>query len=112
MNKAIRISRIILGGAICGSFFGILCGAVAGTVYGVSREDVSLGLDGALFGGVLLALSGAFYGAVLGLTEDHAVTEDGQARSDHPVGGRGSRDRRRGPRTEWIRVLEDQYLGH
>lgn len=65
MNRRATV-RMILGGAICGSFGGIVAGGVLGVLYGLVIADISRGLDGALLGGVLMACAGAIYGAILG----------------------------------------------
>lgn len=77
------IVRMILGGAICGSFSGILAGGVLGALYGLVVADISRGLDGALLGGIIMACAGAVYGAFLGLSDEthkapaHASSDGG-----------------------------------
>lgn len=65
MNVRVTV-RLVLGGAICGSFSGILAGGVLGVLYGLLVADISRGLDGALLGGIVMACAGAVYGAFLG----------------------------------------------
>jgi hypothetical protein len=55
--------RMVLGGAVCGSFLGIFSGGVLGGLYGWFCANVSYGLDSALFGGCAGLLCGSLYGA-------------------------------------------------
>jgi hypothetical protein len=85
MNLAIRL-RMAVGGAVCGSFLGILGGGVAGTVCGALVGNFGLGLDGALLGGGILAGVGAVFGAVIGpppLPEERA--ESSPLPLNHPI---------------------------
>jgi hypothetical protein len=63
------LSRLTLGGAICGSFAGSFAGAVLGMAVGVVYRDISLGLDGAILGAGVAAAGGGAYGLVLALRE-------------------------------------------
>ena len=63
------LTRLTLGGAICGSFAGSFAGALLGVVVGAVYHDISLGLDGALIGSVAAAAAGAAYGLILALRE-------------------------------------------
>lgn len=63
------LSRLMLGGAICGSFIGSFAGALLGVAIGAVYRDISLGLDSALLGGSVVAAAGAAYGFALGRRE-------------------------------------------
>jgi hypothetical protein len=68
-GRLARITRLMLGGVIVGSFVGVYLGALLGLGYAAWAGDLSPTLDGALLGGAALALIGGCYGAILGVTE-------------------------------------------
>lgn len=64
-----RLSRLTLGGALCGGFAGSFAGALLGAAFGAIFSNLSLGLDGALIGSALAVPAGAVYGLIVALRE-------------------------------------------
>lgn len=81
--------RVVLGGAVCGSFVGIFAGGVLFALIGGLMGNVSAGLDGALSGGGFGFLAGAVYGLVLAASEDGG---EGASPADESGQERGTSD--------------------
>lgn len=65
MSRFLIRLRLILGGAICGTFLGLLFGALSGAAYGAHVGNHSFGLRGAFGGGVIFCGVGLLYGGFL-----------------------------------------------
>ena len=83
--SSIGLTRLMLGGAICGGFAGSFAGALLGMAVGIVYHDISLGLDGALLGGIIAAAGGTAYGLILALREKKKTVSSGD--EAHPFHG-------------------------
>ena len=69
MRRFLWRGRMALGGAVWGTFGGVVIGAGSGVVYSMVRQEWSYGLDWALFGAAMGACLGAIWGLFLGWHE-------------------------------------------
>jgi len=65
MRQFLIRMRMVLGGAICGSFIGLFVGALSAVAYGSHVGNHAYDLLVALGGGVVFGLPGALYGALV-----------------------------------------------
>lgn len=65
MSRFLIRMRMVLGGAICGTFLGLLLGGLSGAAYGAHIGNHSYGLRGAISGGLVCCLLGTLYGGIL-----------------------------------------------
>ncbi len=65
MSQFLIRMRLVLGGAMCGSFLGLFAGALSAVAYGAHVGNYSSALIVVLGGGAICCLPGALYGALV-----------------------------------------------